>query len=326
MEHRQAITAVGPEQPQRIEHKNGEEPAGTARILEQRAEADAQDRHHLRQRHHRPCRPVPPQRQRRSERHYRTQGPVPGARAYQQRHPAESAEQECDSQGLPYRAGLQRVARRRRQRLAVDQSYQALRRRFQAAGVVLLTERRGHVFADDPPGIDVGDRSFQAITDFDAHAPIVLRHQHQDAVIDPLAPQLPRLEDPRRIGLDAVRIGAGHHQDRYLGTLPGLQRGQRSFQAGTLGGVEGRGKVGHPPRQRRNLRGLVARIARCLGLGADRRCLHGLLLDIGRCHRDGDRHRRGGNGGNRGGAEQHAEQPKHGEITRDCRHPCLRMK
>ena len=71
MEHRQAITAVGPEQPQRIEHKNGEEPAGTARILEQRAEADAQDRHHLRQRHHRPCRPVPPQCQRRSERHYR---------------------------------------------------------------------------------------------------------------------------------------------------------------------------------------------------------------------------------------------------------------
>ncbi|OZN73672.1 hypothetical protein CGQ14_35555, partial [Pseudomonas aeruginosa] len=26
------------------------------------------------------------------------------------------------------------------------------------------------------------------------------------------------------------------------------------------------------------------------------------------------------------GAEQHAEQAKHGEITRDCRHPCLRMK
>ena len=83
------------------------------------------------------------------------------------------ADEEEDRQVLPVeaaqrgRAPRRRVGRRRRQLLAGDERGDAVDRRIQAAGEVVVAKRRDRLLADDPAGDDVGDRALQRRGDLD---------------------------------------------------------------------------------------------------------------------------------------------------------------
>ena len=85
---------------------------------------------------------------------------------------------------------------------------------------------RQQLLVDDPLGDAIGNGAFQAVTDLDAGAAVIARHQKQHAVIDVLtgrsrlaAPQLPGLGHPYRIGLDGLGLRGRHHQHGQLATL-----------------------------------------------------------------------------------------------------------
>src|SRR5712664_2945144 len=82
---------------------------------------------------------------------------------------------------------------RRRQRLAVDDSHEAIKPRAQAAIKIALAKFGDEFFLDQAFGGGIRHRAFQSITDFDAHSPVALGNDYDDAVVHALAADLPCL-------------------------------------------------------------------------------------------------------------------------------------
>ena len=110
----------------------------------------------------------------------------------------EDARGRCQSKPLAAHAAVAEVAAARgdfRQRLAVDARDQLVDRRVEPAGEVVLPEARLHRVVDDVRGREVGHRAFERLGDLDAHLAVVLGDDHQHAVADFLAPDLPCVAD-----------------------------------------------------------------------------------------------------------------------------------
>src|SRR6185312_9032622 len=153
---------------------------------------------------------------------------------YQRMRPAQHAAQEDRGEQRDHQHALQpeaailarRPFHRWRQWLAVNQLGQRADGVVDAAEIVARAELRRDVLADDARVGGVGDRALQAITDLDAHAPVVLGDEQQDAVIGALAADLVGFGDRQRVLLDRLLAGAAHHQHHQLRTLGLFQRHQ----------------------------------------------------------------------------------------------------
>jgi len=111
------------------------------------------------------------------------------------------------------------------------------------AGEIALLEARRDVLGDDPVRDRVGDHALQTAADFDAQLAVVFRDEEQRAVVDPLAPELPLVDDANRVLLDRLRARARDDQDRDLASLLRLERRELRFERGALAGVERSGQV-----------------------------------------------------------------------------------
>ena len=73
--------------------------------------------------------------------------------------------------------------------------------------------------------------------DFDAHVPIVFRDDHEHAVVDLLAAELPCIEHARRVLLDRLGRRRRHDQHGDLRALALFERGELRFERPRLCGV-----------------------------------------------------------------------------------------
>ena len=104
------------------------------------------------------------------------------------------------------------AALRRGQVFARDARAALLHRGVQPAGKVALAKARLHRAVDDARGGDVGYGAFQRLGHLDAHAPVVLGHDHQHAIAHVLAADLPGVAHAVGEGGDVLGRGGGHHQ------------------------------------------------------------------------------------------------------------------
>jgi hypothetical protein len=73
---------------------------------------------------------------------------------------------------------------------------------------------------------------------------VVLGDDDDQAVVDVLPPDLPRLGNTDRVLLDRLRLRRRHHEDRDLAALARLERGERLVEARDLLGSERAGEIG----------------------------------------------------------------------------------
>ncbi len=139
-----------------------------------------------------------------------------------------------------------------RQLLAIGDPHHLVDPGSNAAAEIAGLEFRCDVLVDDALGRDVGERAFEAVTDLDAQAAVVLGDDEQRAVVDLLAADLPGLRDAKRILLDGLAVGRRHDQHRDLAALSGLQVLQRLRQRGDVASRERAGLIDDASRQRRH--------------------------------------------------------------------------
>ena len=139
--------------------------------------------------------------------------------------------------------------RRGRQGLAGDEPHEALDAGRDPTMEIACLEARRDRLVDDAARQGIRDHAFEAIPDLDPHPPIVLRDQEEHAVVHPLAPELPILDDADRIPL--YRVGRRARDDEHgdLRALPGLELTQPVFQRLGLCGLERAGEIGHARRE-----------------------------------------------------------------------------
>src|SRR5262249_52815494 len=89
--------------------------------------------------------------------------------------------------------------------------------------------------------------------------PVVLRDDEDDAVVGPLASDLPRLGHPDRVLVDRLRSGRRDDEHRDLATLARLEVRESTFEIGDLLRAERASEVGDPGLQRRDGGEVLAR-------------------------------------------------------------------
>src|SRR3546814_10969614 len=85
--------------------------------------------------------------------------------------------------------------RRRRQSLAIDDAEQLVDTSIQATGIITRLEERHDRLVDDAIGDRIGDHTCKTIADFDADPAVIACNEHEDAVVDALAAELPGVGD-----------------------------------------------------------------------------------------------------------------------------------
>ena len=99
-----------------------------------------------------------------------------------------------------------------------------------AAAIVAGLEARRDGVGDDHGGEGIGQRAFQAIAHFDAHPPLLGRHQQQHAVVLVLLAELPEAEQLVGIGLDLLALERAHRGDDELDARLLLELGELGLQ------------------------------------------------------------------------------------------------
>jgi hypothetical protein len=150
-----------------------------------------------------------------------------------------------DRPGRPLRLG-------RRQRLAVDRAQHGVDSRLDPAREVARPEPGYDPLVDDAVGERVGERAFQPVADLDPQRAIILRDEQQGAVVDPLAPELPRAGHADPVLLDRLRLRRGHDEHRDLRALALLEDLELRLERRTRPRSERPGQVGDPRRERRD--------------------------------------------------------------------------
>jgi hypothetical protein len=140
--------------------------------------------------------------------------------------------------------------------LAFDEPHHAIGAGANPAVEVALLEARGDVLLDDALDDRVGQRALDAAPGDDPDAPVLLRHQEQHAVVDPLAAELPGIEDAHAVFDRRLGLGGRHQQHGDLAALARLELGERLLERRVLLVVQRAGEVGDArlERRHRNLR------------------------------------------------------------------------
>src|SRR5262249_19010012 len=142
---------------------------------------------------------------------------------------------------------------RRGERRPLDDGCDAIEARLNAGPEVSLAEAWPDDVVQDLPGLGVGEARFEAVADLDPHTALLFRDDEEHAVIDPLAAELPCLEDADRVVLDRVAVEAVHGEDCDLGAGPALEVRELRLQALAALGFEEPGQVVHSGREKRHL-------------------------------------------------------------------------
>ena len=97
----------------------------------------------------------------------------------------------------------------------------------------------------------VRDRTFQAVTNLDAHLAVVFRHDDDEAVVGALAADLPGFGKADAELLDGLGLGRRQQQHGDLRLAAALDGRKLRFEAAALRGVERVGQIGDAGVQRR---------------------------------------------------------------------------
>jgi len=143
---------------------------------------------------------------------------------HEHHHQQQRQHVACIAAALPLLVG-------RRQRFAVDHADHLVDAGFDAGVEVARFEARRDVLIDDAVRDRIRQSALQAPSHFDAHAPVVLRHQQDGAVIDVFSSGPPRLGNANAVLFDCLRLGGGHDEYGDLTTLLALQVGQFGLDA-----------------------------------------------------------------------------------------------
>jgi hypothetical protein len=136
-----------------------------------------------------------------------------------------------------------------RGRLAAEDPLERAGHRDDAAGVVPGGEAGLDGRRQDAARDRVRDLVLQAVPDLEAHLPVVQEGEEDHAVVEPLAPDLPRLGAAHREVLERLALERGHEDRDHLvagALLDGRQAGigvgerRRSDHAGEVGEVAAR--------------------------------------------------------------------------------------
>ena len=175
----------------------------------------------------------------------RRDGAADAAENAAQDRAADQREDEEDRQDLEQSRHARRgwTEFRLRQRLALDHAHDAVDAGIDAAVVVAALERRDDVLRDDPVRGRVRQRAFEPVPHFDAHAPVVACDEHEHAVVDLLAADLPLRDDADRVLLDLFRLRRRHDEDGDLAAPCLRERTQLRIQCGGLVRRERPGEV-----------------------------------------------------------------------------------
>ncbi len=146
------------------------------------------------------------------------------------------------------------LARRRRARVgAGDRAVDGVEPRRDAVRGASLAEARGDDVPENGGGDRVGEPALEPVADLDAHLPVVEEDEEDDAVVEALLADPPRLGQPDRVALEALALERAEDGDHHLvaaGGLPGRELLLEAVPVG--GGQRARVVVDAPVGRRRN--------------------------------------------------------------------------